>query len=166
MSTTSQNRPVSVLFVCLGNICRSPTAHGVFQQQVGQRGLSRQVYVESAGTGAYHIGTAPDHRSVKVAAGRGYDLKGLRAQKAVPEDFYRFDYILAMDNDNLAKLRDIEPADSTATVQLLLDFSTQQRFTEVPDPYYGGARGFDLALDLIEDASTGLLDQLQRRIDG
>ncbi|MEH6648989.1 MAG: low molecular weight protein-tyrosine-phosphatase [Motiliproteus sp.] len=166
MSTAPQYRSFSVLFVCLANICRSPTAHGVFQQLASLRGLNRQIQVESAGTGAYHIGCSPDHRSIKVAAERGYDLKGLQAQKTVEEDFRRFDYILAMDNDNLKRLREIEPVDSTATVQLFLDFSSQQQFTEVPDPYYGGARGFDLVLDLIEDASAGLLDQLQRRVDG
>ncbi len=154
----------SVLFVCLGNICRSPTAHGVFQHLLDQRGLSKQVEVGSAGTAAYHIGSAPDHRSVRAAADRGYDLRALRAQKALAEDFHRYDYILAMDNENLANLRAIAPEQPRAQLKLLLDFSSQHQYREVPDPYYGGARGFGLVLDLIEDASSGLLDEIQQRL--
>ncbi len=155
---------LAVLFVCLGNICRSPTAHGVFQHRVRQLGLANRIEVDSAGTAAFHIGKGPDHRSIKVAAGRGYNLTGLRARQALAEDFQRYDYILAMDNDNLRDLQALAPPESRAQLQLLLDFSTQEKFTEVPDPYYGGARGFDLVLDLIEDASQGLLDQLSRRL--
>ncbi len=161
MNDTQQ---LSVLFVCLGNICRSPTAHGVFEHLVSARGLDSSIRVESAGTGAYHIGSEPDHRSIKVASQRGYDLSHLRAQKALAEDFHRYDYILAMDNDNLRNLQKLAPENPRAKLQLLLDFSSQQQFSEVPDPYYGGARGFDLVLDLIEDASEGLLNQLQRQL--
>ncbi|MEH6473190.1 MAG: low molecular weight protein-tyrosine-phosphatase [Halopseudomonas sp.] len=157
---------MAVLFVCMGNICRSPTAHGVFQRLVNERGLSAQIEVDSAGTAAFHIGHEPDHRSVKVAAGRGYDLRPLRARKAVAEDFHRYDYILAMDNENLRNLQSIIPDGARAQLKLFLDFSSQQQFSEVPDPYYGGARGFDLVLDLIENASAGLLDQLDSRLGG
>ena len=157
---------LSVLFVCLGNICRSPTAHGVFLEQVRARGLSAQIEIDSAGTAAFHIGGAPDHRSIRVAAGRGYDLKRLRARQAIAEDFHRYDYILAMDNENLRSLRSIAPDGAQAELKLFLDFSSQNKFTEVPDPYYGGARGFDLVLDLIEDASQGLLNHLNNRLGG
>ena len=160
----AESDQLAVLFVCLGNICRSPTAHGVFQDKVRERGFSSQIEVDSAGTAAFHIGAGPDHRSIKVAAERGYNLTGLRARQALAEDFQRYDYILAMDNENLRSLQAIAPPESRAQLQLFLDFSSQKKFTEVPDPYYGGARGFDLVLDLIEDASQGLLDQLSRRL--
>ncbi|RDE24776.1 low molecular weight phosphotyrosine protein phosphatase [Motiliproteus coralliicola] len=154
----------SVLFVCLGNICRSPTAHGVFQHLVSQQGLSGIVEVDSAGTAAFHVGAKPDHRSIKVASERGYDLKRLRARKVQSEDFHRYDYILAMDNENLRNLQEIMPDNPKARLQLFLEHSEQQRFSEVPDPYYGGARGFDLVLDLIEDASGGLLREIHQRL--
>lgn len=160
----SDTPKLSVLFVCLGNICRSPTAHGVFQHLVDERGLGQCIEVGSAGTGAYHIGSAPDQRSVKVASQRGYDLTRLRAQQALPEDFHRFDYILAMDAENLQGLQAIAPDSPRAKLQLLLDFSAQQQLSDVPDPYYGGAQGFDLVLDLIEDACEGLLEQLQQEL--
>ncbi|MFT5721724.1 MAG: protein-tyrosine phosphatase [Motiliproteus sp.] len=155
---------LAVLFVCLGNICRSPTAQGIFEQQVRERGLSASIEVDSAGTAAFHKGAAPDHRSTRVAAGRGYDLSRLRARQVLTEDFQRFDYILAMDADNLSNLQTIAPEGARAQLQLFLDYASQKNFTEVPDPYYGGARGFDQVLDLIEDASKGLLDRLSRRL--
>ncbi|MEH6825180.1 MAG: low molecular weight protein-tyrosine-phosphatase [Motiliproteus sp.] len=155
-----------MLFVCLGNICRSPTAQGVLLKQVRERRLESRITVDSAGTAAFHIGAAPDHRSIRVAAGRGYDLSPLRARRVRAEDFHRYDYILAMDSENLSSLQSIAPAESRAQLRLFLDFSSQHKFTEVPDPYYGGARGFDLVLDLIEDASRGFLDQLRSRLGG
>jgi protein-tyrosine phosphatase len=160
----SQVDSLSVLFVCLGNICRSPTAHGVFEQLVAERGLAERIRVDSAGTAAFHIGAPPDHRSSKVAAGRGYDLTALRARQATSDDFHQFDYILAMDRDNLLNLQTIAPDIGRARLQLFLEYSNQQQYLEVPDPYYGGARGFDLVLDLIEEASIGLLDELSGRL--
>lgn len=154
----------SVLFICLGNICRSPTAHGVFQHLVNQQGLAGVVDVDSAGTAAFHVGAKPDHRSMKVASERGYDLSRLRARKVQADDFHQYDYILAMDNNNLRDLQKIMPDNPKAKLQLFLEHSDQQRFTEVPDPYYGGARGFDLVLDLVENASHGLLDEIRQRL--
>ena len=147
----------SVLFVCLGNICRSPTAQGVFQHLAEGQGLGDRVEVDSAGTAAFHIGSKPDHRSIKAAANRGYDLSRLKARQVLEQDFYHYDYILAMDNDNLSNLRKIQPADGKARVQLMLDHAEHTGFSEVPDPYYGGARGFDLVLDLIEEGAQGML---------
>ncbi|MFT6915460.1 MAG: protein-tyrosine phosphatase [Motiliproteus sp.] len=155
---------LAVLFVCLGNICRSPTAQGVLEQQVREQGLSASIEVDSAGTAAFHRGAAPDHRSIKVAAGRGYDLSKQRARQVLVEDFQRFDYILALDTGNLNNLQALAPEGARAQLQLFLDYGSQKKFTEVPDPYYGGARGFDQVLDLIEDGSKGLLDRLCRRL--
>ena len=155
---------LSVLFVCLGNICRSPTAHGVFLSKLAQSPLAGCVEVDSAGTAAFHVGAAPDHRSVKAAHQRGYDLSRLRARQALPEDFHRYDYILAMDHENLRNLADIEPEGGRAELRLFLDYSEQSGFAEVPDPYYGGVRGFDLVLDLVEDAADGLLQHMQQRL--
>lgn len=154
---------VNVLFVCLGNICRSPTAHGVFQQKVHEAGLADQIYVDSAGTAAWHIGKSPDTRSSAAAAKRGYDLSLLRARQAIESDFKKFDYILAMDDENLQNLEAIMPADYSGELKLFLDYcSTSHR--QVPDPYYGGADGFELVLDLVEEASNGLLNVIQQRL--
>lgn len=144
-----------ILFVCLGNICRSPTAHGVFQALARDAGAD--VYVESAGTGGWHVGDPPDRRATAEAARRGYDLSALRAQQATAADFGRFDRIIAMDHSNVAALERMRPIDSDTPVELFLTYgnSTHQ---EVPDPYYEG--GFDLVLDLIEEASRGLLKTL------
>lgn len=144
-----------ILFVCLGNICRSPTAHGVFEHLAAEAG--QPVYVESAGTGGWHVGDPPDRRATDEAAKRGYDLSHLRAQQVTPRDFARFDLIVAMDHSNVAALERMRPIDSETPVRLFLDFADADR-DEVPDPYYDG--GFDLVLDLIEDASRGLLTAL------
>lgn len=144
-----------ILFVCLGNICRSPTAEGVFTALAAKAGAT--VEVDSAGTGDWHVGDPPDARAQAEAAGRGYDLSVLRARQAVAADFARFDLILAMDRANLAALERMRPAGSATPVRLFLDYADGPR-DEVPDPYYEG--GFDLVLDLIEDASTGLLARL------
>lgn len=146
-----------ILFVCLGNICRSPTAHGVFLAKARQAGAD--VYVESAGTGGWHVGDPPDRRATAEAAKRGYDLSGLRAQQTTPTDFQRFDRIIAMDHSNAAALERMRPIDSETPVELFLSFAETTR-TEVPDPYYEG--GFDHVLDLIEAASDGLLAALSR----
>ena len=147
----------SVLFVCLGNICRSPTAHAVFESLVQEAGLQAQIQVDSAGTGDWHIGHAPDRRASAAAAQRGYDMHALRARQVCREDFVRFDYILAMDESNLADIRALVPASCCAEIKLFLDYSTAFKEREVPDPYYGGDEGFEHVLDLVEDASRQLL---------
>ncbi|MCV2882924.1 low molecular weight protein-tyrosine-phosphatase [Actibacterium sp. XHP0104] len=147
-----------ILFVCLGNICRSPTAHGVFETLAAQAGAD--VVVESAGTGGWHVGDPPDRRATAEAAKRGYDLSHLRAQQVTAADFARFDLIVAMDHSNLAALERMRPIDSETPVELFLSYA-QTDYDEVPDPYYSG--GFDLVLDLIEEASRGLLATLARQ---
>lgn len=155
-------KKVSVLFVCMGNICRSPTAHGVFQQRVDQAGLSHQIEVDSAGTHAYHIGEPPDRRSQQVALGRGYDLSSQRARKVTSDDFSYYDYYLVMDRSNLGDVLADCPAHHEHKVRLFLDYASHAWETEVPDPYYGGAHGFDHVLDLVEAASDGLLQQIRK----
>ncbi|MBY4675262.1 low molecular weight protein-tyrosine-phosphatase [Marinobacterium arenosum] len=149
-----------VLFVCLGNICRSPTAHGVFLHKVSRSGMADLIEVDSAGTAAYHIGKAPDARATAAAARRGYDLSPLRARQAKPVDFQRYDYVLAMDSQNLADLRDICPADYQGHLGLFLEFAGLSG-AEVPDPYYGGDAGFERVLDLVEQAADGLLQRIR-----
>lgn len=157
----SKGNKTKVLFVCLGNICRSPTAHAVFQAYVDKANLSNRIEVDSAGTAAYHIGHSPDERSVAAAQKRGFDLTPLRARQANTADFSEFDYILAMDKQNLADLRDLCPPDYQGHLGLFLDFADAMEL-EVPDPYYGGASGFDHVLDLVEDASQKLLTQVKQ----
>jgi len=152
---------VSVLFVCLGNICRSPTAHGVFQGMVNGSGFGDAIQVDSAGTGDWHIGHSPDQRTAQVAASKGYDLSELRARLVTSEDFQLFDYVIAMDKANLSDLRAMQPADYRGYLGLFLDFSTQNGHSEVPDPYYGGEDGFELVFTLVEEASQGLLQHIQ-----
>ncbi|MBV5295055.1 MAG: low molecular weight phosphotyrosine protein phosphatase [Curvibacter lanceolatus] len=156
----SQNHPLSLLFVCMGNICRSPTAESVMRHKVQALGLASQVQVDSAGTHAYHVGSAPDPRSQAHAARRGYDMAGQRARQVAPADFARHDLILAMDRANLARLRQACPAQHQAKLHLLTEYGPQQGRVEVPDPYEGGAAGFEQVLDLIEEACDGLLAQL------
>jgi protein-tyrosine phosphatase len=151
-----------VLFVCLGNICRSPTAEGVFRQLLRQEAPELQVEVDSAGTAGYHIGEPPDLRSRRAAMRRGIDLGGLRARQITPADFARFDLILAMDCGNLRELEAMLPDNSRARVQLFLAYAPDLGRLEVPDPYYGDASGFDEVLDLTAAASRGLLAALQR----
>lgn len=152
---------ISVLFVCLGNICRSPTAHAVFQSMVDSEGLSQQIAVDSAGTGDWHLGHAPDRRTSLVAADRGYDMSELRSRLVETEDFNQFDYIIAMDSDNLSNLHAMCPDSYSGQLGLFLDYSQQNEQTEVPDPYYGGDNGFALVLDLVEEASAGLLAHIR-----
>lgn len=154
-----------VLFVCLGNICRSPTAHGVFQQMVDNAGLNEKIHVDSAGTAAWHIGKSPDSRSTEHARLRGYDLSPLRARQAVAADFDQFDYVLAMDKENLSNLQDICPNGAKSAPQLFLyEFSRKFNELEVPDPYYGGEAGFEQVLDLVEDACEGLLSDIKKQL--
>ena len=159
MATTATQ--LSVLFVCLGNICRSPTAHGVFAKLVEQAGYSDLIQVDSAGTGDWHLDHAPDQRTAQVAAAKGYDLSGLRARLVTSADFNQFDYIIAMDNANLKDLRAMQPEGYAGHLGLFLDFSEQSAVQEVPDPYYGGEDGFELVFGLVEDASRGLLRHIQ-----
>ena len=155
---------IRVLFVCLGNICRSPTAHGVFEAMVQQHGLSEAVKVESCGTGAWHIGEPPDKRASEHARKRGYDLSYLRARQVQSSDFYEFDFILAMDEANLRDLDLLFPSGAKTIPQLFLSFGDYSE-TEVPDPYYGGSDGFEHVLDLVESASKGLLEAIQVKLD-
>ncbi|MBL4570893.1 MAG: low molecular weight phosphotyrosine protein phosphatase [Alcanivorax sp.] len=155
---------VSVLFVCLGNICRSPTAEAVFREHVIAAGLEEQIRIDSAGTGDWHIGRAPDPRTREAAARRGYQMDALRARQVSPQDFYEFDVVLAMDNANLADLQAMQPSDVTVTLGRFLDYSSEASVREVPDPYYGGEDGFDRVLDLIEGGAEGLLDSLRERL--
>nr|WP_070958579.1 low molecular weight protein-tyrosine-phosphatase [Hyphomonas sp. Mor2] len=143
-----------LLFVCLGNICRSPAADGIARALVAKQGLDWRI--DSAGTGAWHIGHSPDNRMVTAAAARGIDLSPLRARQAEPDDFLRFDHIFAMDETNLADLEQIRPAEATAQLSLFLESG------EVPDPYYGGTDGFEHVLDLINDRMEILFERLQQ----
>lgn len=152
----------SVLFVCLGNICRSPSAEGVFRARLEHTPLAEHVQVDSAGTAAWHVGKAPDARSQAAALRRGYDLSALRARQVSVDDFHRFDFLFAMDDDNLARLRAMQPAGSRARLSLFLDLVPKPGVREVPDPYYGGEAGFERVLDLLEAASDALVAHLQR----
>ncbi len=154
----------SVLFVCMGNICRSPTAHGVFQRKVLDQGLRTRVSVDSAGTHNYHPGSPPDTRSQAHAAIRGYDLSALRARQIDERDFEIHDLILVMDWDNLALAQSECPAQYQAKIRRLTEFCLQHDSPVVPDPYYGGANGFDHVLDLVEDACEGLLAHVKRQL--
>ncbi len=156
--------PVRVLFVCMGNICRSPTAHGVFESMVEKAGLSQQIHVDSAGTHAYHVGNAPDPRSQQTALARGFDLSSQRARKAEREDFQRFDYILAMDRDNYRDLQRLCPHGMEEKLSLFMDFAPELGVEEVPDPYYGGSRGFENVFDMVELAAQGLLEDIRKRL--
>lgn len=147
----------SVLFVCMGNICRSPTAEGVFRHLLQEKNLGRTVVADSAGTHAYHIGEAPDPRTQRAAARRGYDLSGLRARKIVAQDMDHFDLILAMDQKCLEAIRLICPPERMDRLGLLMAYAQRFEEDEVPDPYYGSGEGFERVLDMIEDASRGLL---------
>ena len=154
------NIVTSVLFVCLGNICRSPTAEAVFKEKVKHSDLSFEI--DSAGTMGYHTGALPDQRSQAVGGMRGYSFKGLKCRKVVIEDFEKFDYILAMDKENLRHLLELCPHEHQHKVALFLSF-TDSDVQEVPDPYYGGKRGFEYVLDLIELAADGLLAAIKTR---
>jgi low molecular weight protein-tyrosine phosphatase len=157
----------SVLFVCLGNICRSPTAHGVFETLRDQRALSHSIEVDSCGTGAWHVGEPPDRRATAEARKRGYDLSHLRARQVEAADFDRFHYILAMDRQNLADLQSMCPVDYAGHLGLFLPFAgapaavADEIPDEVPDPYYGGDEGFARVLDMVERASEGLLREIR-----
>lgn len=148
-----------VLFVCLGNICRSPTGEGVFRALVRERGLGERVFVDSAGTGSWHVGEPADRRMRQAAGDRGYELTS-RARQVTPEDFHDFDLIVAMDRSNREHLEEMRPAGAGAELRLFSDFLPPGSPHDVPDPYYGGEQGFERVLDLIEDGSQPLLDHL------
>lgn len=154
--------PVGVLFVCTGNICRSPTAEGVFRHLVAEAGLTKEITVDSAGTQSYHIGEPPDERSVEAAQARGYDMSGQSARRVVEQDFHKFDLVLAMDRNHLHHLNAMAPGDTYERVKLFLSYASKTTEQEVPDPYYGGSQGFENVLDLIEDGGRGLIEAIQR----
>lgn len=151
----------SVLFVCTGNICRSPTAEGVFRKLVADAGLTDFITTDSAGTHGYHVGEPPDRRMQAAAHRRGYDLSRLRARCVAREDFRRFDLVLAMDREHHEILTVLAPPSAGHKVRLMMEFGRRSAHDEVPDPYYGGPEGFELVLDLVEDAAEGLLETLR-----
>ncbi len=159
----NNQKHVKVLFVCMGNICRSPTAHGVFRHLVEKEGLAKQIEIDSAGTHAYHVGEAPDKRSSATAKQRGIDLSDLRARQVDMGDLYEYDYVLAMDHDNHYRLLALSPTEMRHKVQLFLSYAPDIHEQEVPDPYYGGADGFDHVFDLVQAASEGLLAAIKSR---
>lgn len=154
-------RPIKVLFVCMGNLCRSPMAEGVFRGHVAQAGLGGRITIDSAGTHDYHIGEPPDPRAQRAAGRRGYDLSGLRGRQVTGADFSEFDYVLAMDATNRRALERLCPAQHAHKIRLFMEFSAVAALREVPDPYYGGEPGFEHVLDMVEAASQGLLEHLR-----
>lgn len=160
------NEPLAktrVLFVCLGNICRSPTAEGMLRERLVQVGLVERVEVDSCGTGDWHVGEPPDARAIAAGAARGLDIAGLRGRQLRPRDFTEFDEILVMDQANLERVLSQKPAGATARVSRLMAYAGQPE-TDVPDPYFGGDAGFDFALDQIETAVEGLVSSLTQRL--
>jgi len=160
----SHKKTVSVVFVCMGNICRSPTAEGVFRHIVEQKLLSDRIIIDSAGTHAYHIGEPPDLRSQSTAKSRGVDLSSQRARKIAIEDFIEFDYVIAMDVSNHEILKRLsnstEDINPKSKLHLFMEFAYDSEFDEVPDPYYGGGNGFEHVFDMVKAASEGLLEHI------
>lgn len=156
---------VSVLVVCTGNICRSPTGEGVLRQMAARRGLAERVKVASAGTHDYHIGECPDHRTLAHAKQRGYDLSAQRAMQVTPEHFQEYDYILAMDRTHLRILKNMAPEGCKARLAMFLEASARWKGEDVPDPYYGGVEGFEAVLDMVEEAAEHWLDRIEAELD-
>ena len=154
---------VKILFVCLGNICRSPTAEGVFRALVEREGLSDQISADSAGVGSWHIGNPPDRRATAAARGRGIDISSQRARQARAQDFHRYDYVIAMDSENHHALSALCPTGQTDRLYTFMQFAPHLGSGDVPDPYYGGENGFEVVLDMIEAASTGLLADIRAK---
>ena len=152
----------SILFVCMGNICRSPTAESVFRAHATRVGMQHRLRIDSAGIGDWHVGQPPDHRAIVHARRRGYDLSGLRERQVVLEDFVRFDWILAMDLHNLRDLKALRPVSYAGHLGLFLDLVPDAGLREVPDPYFGGAEGFETVLELCERASEALLERVSQ----
>ena len=153
-----------VLLVCMGNICRSPTAEGVLRCFIKNNNLGDKVEVDSAGTHGYHVGEAPDSRTQRAAAVRGYNLSQLRARKVARQDLDYFDLILAMDKSNLDNLRRLATPEQQERIKLFMDYARSFDDDEVPDPYYGLGHGFDLVLDMVEDASLGLIEEIKKKL--
>ena len=160
----SQKETVSVLFVCMGNICRSPTAESVFRHRIDAAGLSTMVSIDSAGTHAYHIGNPPDARSQEAALRRGYRMDDQQARQVTAEDIARFDHVLAMDQSNLEILRRLAGASLSHKPRLFMSYAPHFGIDEVPDPYYGGNQGFEQVLDMIETASDALITELRQSL--
>lgn len=156
----------AVLFVCLGNICRSPTAEGVFRKHVHEAGLDHRIHIDSCGTAGYHEGAPPDRRAQAYAQTQGVDLSRLQARALRDSDFDQFDYILVMDRDNLADVKAQAPSHCRADIALLLDFAPEAHEREVPDPYYGGDAGFKYVFALVDQASRHLLTHIEARLGG
>lgn len=152
---------IRVLFVCMGNICRSPTAEGIFRTLVNAQGLSNRIETDSAGTHEYHVGKPPDQRATEAAARRGIDISQFRARAVNDHDFKAFDWIIAMDGSNLAWLQSKAPVQYQERIHALLDFAPALTECEVPDPYFGGRDGFDYVLDLVTEATSGLLQAIR-----
>ena len=150
----------AVLFVCLGNICRSPLAEGVFRHLVAERGLSDRFRIDSCGTGGWHVGEAPDRRSVQVALDHGIDIGSQRSRQLDGDDYRRFDWLVAMDESNASTMRRRAPRDATAHILLFTDLVPACRYDGVPDPYYGGERGFEDVYDLLQSGAEPLLDRI------
>jgi protein-tyrosine phosphatase len=159
-------QPIKILFVCMGNICRSPMAEGVFKHYTVEAGLAEKIASDSAGTHDYHIGEPPDPRAQRIAGKRGYDLSRLRGRQVSRGDFDEFDYVLAMDEMNLRLLQRLCPEQHAHKLRLFMEFGTDPEMREVPDPYYGGTQGFERVLDMVEQAARGLLEHLHGRLAG
>ncbi len=158
-------KKVSVLVVCTGNICRSPTGEGVLRHLARQRGLGDRVLVRSAGTHDYHVGECPDARTLRHASRRGYDLSAQRAMQVTRQHFHDYDYILAMDRGHLRELRALAPQGGRARLGMFLEASARWKGEDVPDPYYGGAEGFEQVLDMVEEAAERWLDLIEAELD-
>lgn len=152
-----------VLFICLGNICRSPAAEGYFTHLVREAGLIDKIHIDSAGTGDWHVGDPPDPRMIEAALRRGIDLRTLRGRQVNAQDFRNFDYLLAMDENNLRNLNRLAKPEERERIRLFLSFAHNDKRLEVPDPYYGGPQGFEDVLNLVEDASRGLLTHIREK---
>ena len=156
---------INILFICMGNICRSPSAEGFFTRALEQSRYKNRVSIDSAGTHSYHLGHAPDPRAIETASGFGVDIGHLRARKVTVSDFHDYDLIIAMDHSNLADLQDIQPAGSIADLNMMMKYHPQGHPKDVPDPYYGGTDGFTYMCELLDSATAGLLKELEERLD-
>ena len=161
----SEQKVIRILFVCTGNICRSPSAEGLFLHKVAQAGLSEWIKVDSAGTHDYHVGDAPDPRAQEAAKRRGYDLSSLRGRQVIRRDFLEFDYVLAMDQLNLKSLKPICPPEQGHKLRLLMEFAPEAEDLEIPDPFRGSEEDFDAVLDRLEAAAEGLLAHLREQLE-